>query len=120
MGSYELTYTDGTKAELPVKFGTHIGHCQSPKEEDQLELFQLSAGTLPQRMGEYIVYECTYEDPYPEKQLQSIRYLPIMEACQVNYCMLPDGNVENVMKPLPECTYEATGRYDALIDGFVE
>jgi len=120
MGRYELTYTDGTKAELPVKFGTHIGHCQSPGEEDQLELFQCSAGTLPRRMGENIVYECTYEDPHPDKYLKELRYIPVMEQCEVRYCLLPDGDAQELTKPLPKCTFKATGRYDALIDGFVE
>ena len=120
MGHYELTYADGTKANLPVKFGTHIGHCQSPGEEDQLELFQLSAGTLPQRLGENIVYECTYEDPHPDKQLQDIRYIPIMGECQVRYCLLPCEDLTQLGEPLPQCAFKATGRYDALIDGFVE
>ncbi|MBP3633882.1 MAG: family 20 glycosylhydrolase [Oscillospiraceae bacterium] len=120
MGQYELTYADGTKAYLPVKFGTHIGHCRKPTEQTQLELFQLSAGTLPQMLEDLVVYECSYEDPFPEKELDHVEYVPIMKECQVNFCLLPDGDRSQLTRPLPECTYKATGRYDALIDGFVE
>lgn len=120
MGHYLLTYEDGATAKLPVSFGTHIGHCRRPDEQSQLELFQLSAGTLPKRMGENIIYECAYENPCPGKKVQSIRYEPVMEQCKVVYCLLPEEDLAVLTQPLPECTYKATGRYDALIDGFVE
>ena len=120
MGHYEVRYTDGTTAMLPVTFGTHIGHCKSPAEKDQLELFQLSAGTRPRRLGENIVYDCSYEDPHPEKTVEALVYRPIMEECQVVFCLLPCEDLSPLAAPLSECTYKATGRYDALIDGFVE
>ena len=120
MGHYVLTYSDGTTAELPVKFGTHIGYCKSPEEKEQLELFQLSAGTRPRRMGEYIVYECTYEDPCPGKEAEKVEYVPVFDQCRVNFCLLPCEDLSALTAPLPACSYKATGKYDALIDGFIE
>ena len=120
MGHYELTYTDGTKAKLPVKFGTHIGYCRKPDEASALELFQLSVTTMPKLVEDLIIYECAYEDPCPDRELVSIAYVPIMAECQVNFCLKDHANLQELTKPLPQCHYKATGRYDALIDGFVE
>lgn len=76
LGSYELTYSDGTTAHLPVKFGTNIGCSDFIDAIHQHAFLQLSYGTMPRRMGDGYVYETVYENPMPDKQLVGIRYIP--------------------------------------------
>lgn len=84
LGDYELTYSDGTTAYLPVKYGTNIstsdlgvtvdsgipdcGGCSAYRE--------VSGRTLPIFADGRFRYECGYENPHPEKKIDSIRYIP--------------------------------------------
>ncbi len=72
LGSYEVTYTDGTKARLPVKLGTNIASVNATERE----LKEASYSTLPIRDGERYLFEHIYENPYPEKEIKSISYIP--------------------------------------------
>jgi hexosaminidase len=74
LGEYILSYTDGTKTRLPVKFGTHIGSAHFEDYLHEEGFRELSYGTLPLRHRDGWVYECPYENPFPEKKVLGIRY----------------------------------------------
>lgn len=73
LGNYEVTYTDGAKAYLPVKYGTNIGYRFSNTPSG---LKEISYATLPIRYPDGYVYEHWYENPYPEKTVSTITYVP--------------------------------------------
>lgn len=77
LGHYELTYTDGTVAYLPVRYGSHIGCATQKKTVGNSEFTQLLYGVLPVSYGDRYAYRTAYEDPHPEKVLSSVRYLPL-------------------------------------------
>ncbi len=100
MGNYEVTYFDGTKVALPVKYGTNIGTSGYTAENVAMDfaaaegeqvseghLREMSYSTLPEKVKSGYVYNHVYENPYPEKKISSIKYLPNagMEKYNVNY-----------------------------------
>ena len=100
LGNYEITYTDGTVATLPVKYGTNIGTGGYKSENaavdyaaaegasiSEAHLRELSFSTLPEKLSGGYVYNHVYENPYPEKSVSTIRYIPNkgMEKYAVNY-----------------------------------
>jgi hypothetical protein len=100
LGNYELTYSDGTRAYLPVKYGTNIGTGAYRPEGvgvdfaaaegasiSEAHLRELSFSTLPEKTENGYVYNHTYENPYPQKSVSTIRYIPNkgMEKYAVNY-----------------------------------
>ena len=72
LGSYEVTYTDGTRAYLPVKLGTNIASVNATERG----LMEASYSTLPIKEGDKYLFEHLYEDPHPEKEIKSISYIP--------------------------------------------
>lgn len=76
MGNYQLKYSDGTAASLPVRYGTHIGYSSYPNAYSESVFQQFSYGTLPIRKGDRFAFEAVYENPHPDKQLVSISYIP--------------------------------------------
>lgn len=72
LGHYQLTYTDGTKALLPVKLGTNIA-CHSATEA---EILEAAYSTTAIAVDNGFLFEHLYEDPHPEKVIASICYLP--------------------------------------------
>ena len=77
LGNYELTYTDGTVATLPVRYGSHVGNATPKKTLGNAEFTQLVYMTLPVSYGDGYAYRTAYEDPHPEKTLAAIRYVPV-------------------------------------------
>jgi hypothetical protein len=77
LGRYELSYTDGTVATLPVRFGTHVGPRTLQNALRQPVFTQLSYGTLPHTYAGGFAYRVMYEDPHPDKTLSSVRFLPL-------------------------------------------
>ena len=77
LGHYELTYTDGTVATLPVRYGSHVGCATQKKTLGNSEFTQLLYAVLPIPYGNRYAYRTVYEDPHPEKTLASMRYLPL-------------------------------------------
>ena len=73
LGNYEVTYTDGVKAYLPVKYGTNIGYRFSNTPSG---LKEISYATLPMTYPDGYVYEHWYENPCPEKTISAIKYVP--------------------------------------------
>ena len=76
LGNYELTYTDGTVARLPVRYGSHIGCSGTQKAFGNLEFTQLVYGVLPIPYKGGYAYRTVYEDPHPDKTLSAVRYAP--------------------------------------------
>ncbi len=83
LGHYELSYTDGTKALLPVKLGTNVAsHTAS---EWQVNEAGFAAHAIPD--GEGFLFEHLYENPHPDKKIATITYLPAegKEEIRVDY-----------------------------------
>ncbi len=76
MGHYELTYTDGHKAQLPVKYGTHLAADSFDSYMTQSEYRETTYSTLPKKCGERFVYECVYENPHPGVAVSAITFVP--------------------------------------------
>ena len=76
LGHYELTYTDGTVATLPVRYGSHIGCANAEKALGNSEFMQLVYGVLPILQNGVYAYRTVYEDPHPEKTLACVQYRP--------------------------------------------
>ena len=76
LGNYELTYTDGTVATLPVRYGSHIGCANIEKTLGNSEFMQLVYSVLPILHDGAYAYRTIYEDPHPEKTLSCVRYCP--------------------------------------------
>jgi len=76
LGHYEIVYQDGKTAKLPVKFGTNIGCSHHKNYLFDSEFMELSYGTMPKQTGDRFVYECVYENPYPDGKVSRISYVP--------------------------------------------
>ena len=100
LGSYLVAYTDGTVAELPVKYGTNIGTAGYIPDEvgaefaaaegeavSERNIRELSYSTLPEKCDGIYTFRHTYENPYPEKRVSEIKYLPAKgkEQYKVNF-----------------------------------
>lgn len=72
LGHYELTYTDGTKARLPVKLGTNIANRNANDREVREAAYSTRA--LPDAEG--FLFEHLYENPHPDKEIEKICYIP--------------------------------------------
>lgn len=77
LGHYKLRYTDGTEAELPVRYGTHLAADHFDDYLRDSEFRQTSYSTMPCQYNGGLAYACVYENPYPEKKLCSIAYEPV-------------------------------------------
>jgi hexosaminidase len=73
LGNYKVTYSDGTTANLPVKFGTNIGPRSDAVKRNVTETVY---STLPIKESKGYTYEHLYENPYPEKKIERIDYVP--------------------------------------------
>ena len=85
LGNYEVEYADGTKALLPVKYGTNIGACTMPSYPLSRELFQLAGSVLPIGENGDFFYECKYKNPNPKSKIMGIKYVPIKQEFTVEY-----------------------------------
>lgn len=72
LGHYEVTYTDGTRAYLPVKLGTNI----ASRNATEREIKEAAYSTVAIKDGEQYLFEHLYEDPHPEKKIKAITYVP--------------------------------------------
>ena len=78
LGNYEVCYTDGTKALLPVKYGYNIRNKELTLAPSY-EYGSTVGACLPVRDGDSTVYKTAFTDPHPEKEIASITYRPIKE-----------------------------------------
>ena len=77
LGNYVITYSDGTEATLPVKFGTNIGSYEYEDYKNSPSFREVTYSTLPVRYKKGFAYKALYEDPSPDKAIVGIRYLPL-------------------------------------------
>lgn len=76
LGSYRITYSDGTEATLPVKFGTNIGTYKYDDYKNETAFKEVIYSTLPKRYKEGFAYKAVYEDPHPDKKIVSLTFVP--------------------------------------------
>ncbi len=74
LGDYAVTYTDGTVAMLPVKYGTNIGPADADVENVSAK--EASYSTLPIEHEGGCTYRHAYENPHPEGKIEKIEYIP--------------------------------------------
>ena len=72
LGDYEVTYKDGTKHYLPVKLGTNIANISASKRE----VIEAVYSTMPIKTGSGYIFEHVYENPNPESEIISVKYIP--------------------------------------------
>lgn len=103
LGRYRITYTDGEKTYLDVKYGTNISCKHYDKELTDGGFAEVSYSTLPIRFKDGFAYETVYEDPHPEKAVRSIEYIP-------------QGGKENISVELISFTRDiySDSRYDGV------
>ncbi len=76
LGNYEVTYSDGAKAYLPVKYGYNIkGSGLTKQNEDQY--MSVVGAAKPYETPDGMAYITLYKNPYPSKNIVSIEYKPI-------------------------------------------
>lgn len=85
IGNYEIEYSDGTKALLPVKYGTNIGAKSFTQHPINKELLQLAGRVLPVGENGDLFYECKYIDPNPNADIINIKYIPVIPEFTVEY-----------------------------------
>ena len=84
LGNYELTYSDGTTALLPVRYGTHLTTCHIDDPVSNQSYSEMIGGTRPKKYGDVYYYECAYENPNPDKQIVGIKYVPVEDKKDAN------------------------------------
>ncbi len=118
LGRYHLSYSDGTEATLPVRYGSHIGNSDFRDAIDNTEFRQLAYGVLPLAYRDGFAYRVLYEDPHPDKELLSIVYKPAegREDIPISFIGFHRGDDEPV-----EATITAKIRREADVeDGVYE
>lgn len=83
IGRHILTYTDGTEAELPITYGYNIrtanptgandGESISSAESKTTDFVEVIGASDPVLLDGKLWYHTAYRNPYPEKQIQSVR-----------------------------------------------
>lgn len=81
IGNHIITYTDGTKAKLPIIYGYNIRNCQNQENDPKgiksaesvvsSDIEALGASYTIERDGK-IFYKTAYKNPYPEKTVENI------------------------------------------------
>ena len=72
LGYYDVTYTDGTMAQMPVLYGYNI---DTWTKEDTIEHFgrkEALGASIPVSLNGRTYYKTAYANPYPEKEIRSM------------------------------------------------
>ena len=86
IGEYTVTYTDGTKASLPITFGYNIRCCTESftpdgdyedAEATTTGIVEVAGASLPIQRGDKMFYKTAYKNPHPEKEIQKIECVPM-------------------------------------------
>jgi WD40 repeat protein/Tfp pilus assembly protein PilF len=84
IGSFIFHYSDGERREMPVYYGDHVRdwHAGSDKTPDtpQASVAWMGENGAPEP-AQIRLYKCTWVNPRPEVQLQSIDYETTMTDC---------------------------------------
>ena len=80
IGQHIVTYTDGTEAELPIVYGYNIRTTTDVDNDDcdytetaPTAFVEVIGASNPEMVEGKLWYRTAYKNPYPEKQIQSIR-----------------------------------------------
>ncbi len=76
LGHYRITYADGEKAYLKVKYGTNISCKYYDADLIDSGFSEVSYSTFPLRYKDGFAYETVFEDPHPDKTIKSVEYIP--------------------------------------------
>ena len=74
IGDYVLRYTDDTVYREKVIFGKNISGCNNNIQKDTTAIFEVSCATVPNECNGKTYYEWTFENPYPQKEIESISF----------------------------------------------
>ncbi len=82
IGSYMVTYTDGTKADLPVIYGYNIRSSENKDKaafdcDTSVEGIEPIGASYPYWENGKIWYRTAYADPYPDKQIKDIKFVSV-------------------------------------------
>lgn len=92
LGHYLLTYTDGTQAQLEVKYGSNVANDQLKMPDimeprmngeglvETADIEELCYSALPSEKDGRTWYTTAYENPCPGKTVASVEYVPVREA----------------------------------------
>jgi hexosaminidase len=94
IGNYVVTYADGTKANLPVKYGKNITYMYLVNKKDSSDIdpdacagkayCEVSGSAMPIHTNGKLYCKCMYENPCPEKKISSLEFLPCESKKDVN------------------------------------
>ncbi len=106
LGHYKACYSDGTTALFSVKYGTNITNMYVGGDfSDELadkcgsdSYREVSGGALPKIINGKFYFETKYENPYPEKILESMAYVPKEEMSEYNVETLEAQWENRIMK----------------------
>lgn len=76
MGSYEVTYSDGTRLALPVKYGYNIKG-KGIEKENADQFIDVVGAAKPYMTDDGMAYVTSYINPYPDKKIVSVEYKPV-------------------------------------------
>jgi hexosaminidase len=84
LGSYKISYSDGSFALIPVKYGLNVGRSHYDDYLHEVAFTELSYSTLPVRYKDGWAYKCVYENPEPNKKITGIVYQPCENKEDIN------------------------------------
>ncbi|MCD9024231.1 family 20 glycosylhydrolase [Cohnella silvisoli] len=95
LGDYKITFEDGSVITHPVKYGENISHFDrswTTRMSDEFDVYEfdrslieVSYTTLPVREGSQTYYQIVLGNPFPEKKLVSLEFMPKkdLDACVI-------------------------------------
>lgn len=120
MGNYIVSYSDGTTANLPVRYGYNISNKNLLFRYNNSGLVETVGASLPKKLPSQshnpvkytvtwlrkppeicdeqvdyeVYYTCVYENPYPEKEIVGIHYesLPEPKISELDDPVIEKGN----------------------------
>ena len=75
MGHYIVTYSDLSQTKLPVRYGYNISNEGIAWNGPNRSLSEIAFTARPVREGGKIRYMTIYDNPYPDKAVQSVEYV---------------------------------------------
>lgn len=97
LGNYELTYVDGTVAYLPVKYGTNITADEFEDALTDSSLREVMYSAFAKMKNNRYVYEAVYENPHPESEIISFKYIPTEKMQDVKVEVLSIDLCEDIV-----------------------
>lgn len=74
LGSYIVTYTDGTTIQLPVKYGVHISNEDVSYDNNRSLYMETASTSLHSNIDGKTYFTHMYDNPHPEKTILGITF----------------------------------------------